>query len=58
LRSPRIEQLARPGDVVGTGGAGEQAVVADAVEAAGEDVDEEAADELVGRQGLCGTSGP
>ena len=42
------EQLARAGDVVGAGAAGEQAVVADAVEALRQDVDQEAADELVG----------
>ena len=42
------EQLARLGDVVGAGAAGEQAVVADAVEALRQDVDQESADELVG----------
>ncbi len=42
------EQLAGAGDVVGARAAGEQAVVADAVEACGQDVDQEAADELVG----------
>ena len=42
------EQLASAFDVVGAGGLGEQAVVADAVQALGQDVDEEAADELVG----------
>ena len=41
------EQLAGACDVVGAGGLGEQAVVADAVQALGQDVDEEAADELV-----------
>jgi len=41
------EQLAGAIDVVGAGGLGEQAVVADAVQALGQDVDEEAADELV-----------
>ena len=41
------EQLAGACDVVGAGGLGEQAVVADTVEALGQDVDEEAADELV-----------
>src|SRR5674476_571700 len=44
------EQLVGACDIVSTGGAGEQAVVADAVEALGQDVDQEAADELVGRQ--------
>ena len=48
LRRRRVEQLARPRDVVGAGGAGEETVVADAVKAVGQDVDEEAADELVG----------
>src|SRR6266849_1047995 len=43
-----VEQAARPGDVVGARGAGEQAVVTDAVEALRQDVDEEAADELAG----------
>ena len=42
------EQFAGARDVVGAGGLGEQAVVADAVEAVGQDVDQEAADELVG----------
>ena len=41
------EQLAGACDVVGAGDLGEQAVVADAVEALGQDVDEEAANELV-----------
>ena len=41
------EQLAGACDVVGAGGLGEQAVVADTVEALGQNVDEEAADELV-----------
>ena len=45
------EQFARPRDVVGTGGLGEQAVVADAVEALRQDVAEEAADELIGCKG-------
>ena len=44
------EQLAGAGDVVGAAAVGEQAIVADAVEAAGQHVDEEAADELVARQ--------
>src|ERR1051325_9088249 len=47
LRRRRREQLAHSRKVVGAGGAGEQAVVADAVEAGGQNVDEEAADELV-----------
>src|SRR5271166_2755870 len=41
------EELAGARDVVGAGGSGEQAVVADAVEAFGQDVGEEATDELV-----------
>ena len=41
------EQLAGTFDVVGASSLGEQAVVADAVQALGQDVDEEAADELV-----------
>src|SRR5579864_1894493 len=43
----RIEQLARLRDVVGASSVCEEAVVADAMEAAGQDVDQEAADELV-----------
>jgi len=42
------EQLAGAIDVVGAGGLGEQAVVADAVQALRQHVDEEAANELVG----------
>ncbi len=41
-------QLTGARDVVDARAAGEQAIVADAVEAAGQHVDEEAADELVG----------
>ena len=43
-----VEQTAHSGDVVGARAAGEQAVVADAVEAGRQDVDQEAADELAG----------
>ena len=43
----RREQFAGAGDVLGTFAAGEQAIVADAVEACGQHVDQEAADELV-----------
>ena len=50
LRRRDAEQLAGAGDVLGAPAVGEQAVVADAVEAVGQDVDEEAADELVARQ--------
>ena len=42
------EQLTRAGDVVGARAAGEQAIVADAVEAVRQDMDQEAADELAG----------
>ena len=48
LRFCNGEQLARMGDVVGARAAGEQAVVADAVEAVRQDVDQESADELIG----------
>ena len=46
----RREQLAQPGDVMRAGAAGQQAVVANAVEAARQDVNEEAANELGDRQ--------
>ena len=39
-----VEQAAGSGNVVGAGAAGEQSVVADAVEAVRQDVDQEAAD--------------
>ncbi len=42
-----LEQVPGAGEVLGAPAIGEQAVVADAVEAVGEHVDEEAADELV-----------
>src|ERR1700757_1065525 len=45
------EQFGGTRDVVGAGGLGRQAVVADAVEALGQDVDEEPADELVCGEG-------
>src|ERR1700681_4962830 len=48
LRHGHADELAGARDVVGAGGSGEQAVVADAVEAFGQDVHEEAADELTG----------
>ena len=44
----QCEQLAGAGDVVGALAAGEQAIVADAMEACGQHVHEKAADELVG----------
>jgi hypothetical protein len=42
----RREQFAGAGDVLGTFAAGKQAIVADAVEACGQHVHEETADEL------------
>lgn len=45
------KQLAYSRDVLGPGAAGEEAVVTDAMEATWEDVDQEAADELVGGEG-------
>ena len=42
-----VEQLTGSGDVLGPAAIGEQAVMADAVEPAGQHVDQEAADELV-----------
>jgi Tripartite tricarboxylate transporter TctB family len=50
LRRRHVEQAARLGNVVGAGTAGEQAVVADAVEAERQDVDQKSADELGGGQ--------
>src|SRR5206468_3331762 len=50
LRRLDAEQVADAGEVLGAPAIGEQAVVADAVEAAGQDVDEEATDELVAGQ--------
>src|SRR6266478_2814287 len=49
--SGMARQFACPRDVVGTGGFGEQPVVADAMEALRQDVAEEAADELAGCEG-------
>ena len=46
-----MEQGASLGQVGGAGRVGEEAIVADAVEAGGQDVDQEAADELAGCQG-------
>src|ERR1700730_12769418 len=43
-----VEQLTRSRDVLGAPAVGEEPVVSDAVETVGQDVDEEAADELVG----------
>jgi len=45
------EQFPRPRQVVGASSIGEQAVVANAVEAMGQDMDKEAADELRCAQG-------
>ncbi len=47
------EQLARPRNIGGAIGVGEQAVVADAMEAFWEHVHQETTDELVVRQGHC-----
>ena len=60
LRWRDAEQLAGAGEVLGAPAIGEQAVVADAVEAAGQHVDEEAADELVAgqRHDLLARRGP
>jgi hypothetical protein len=44
------EQFARAGDVVGADAACEQSVMADAVKTCWQDMDEEAADELAGRE--------
>jgi hypothetical protein len=44
------EEFTGAGDVVAAGAAGEQAVMANAVEAVGQHMDEEAADELAGRE--------
>ena len=41
------EELTGAGQVLGTSAVGEEAVVADAVEALGQDVNEEASDELI-----------
>src|SRR5271155_3670057 len=49
----RREQLAHPGDVMRAGAAGQQAVVANAMEAARQDVNEKAADELGDRKRHC-----
>ena len=48
----RVEQLARPGQVLGATAVCEQPIVSDAVEAVRQDVDQETADELVRREGL------
>src|SRR4051812_44961086 len=45
------EQVPDPGDVDGPRSAGEEAIVADAVEAIGQDMKQEAADEIVHREG-------
>ena len=42
------QELAKPGDVGGLIAVGKQAIVTDAVEALGEDVHQETADELMG----------
>ena len=43
-----VEQLTRSRDVLGAPAVGEETVVADAVEPVGQDVDQKAADKLVG----------
>lgn len=48
------EQLPRAGDVASARAFGEQAVVADAMQAFWQDVDEEAADEFEGLARACG----
>src|SRR5262245_41625848 len=48
VRLRRAQELARGGDLLGLGGAGEEAVMANAMEALRQDVDEEATDELAG----------
>jgi hypothetical protein len=48
LRCLCVEQLTRSRDVLSAPAVGEETVVSDAVETVGQDVDEEAADELVG----------
>ena len=47
---PHGEQLARVRDVFGSVAAGEQPIMSDAMEALWQQVDQEAANELVGRQ--------
>src|SRR5437764_14981036 len=51
------QKLARRGDAFGLGGAGEEAVMADAMEALREDVNEEATDELAGGKRHGGVTG-
>jgi hypothetical protein len=48
LRLWNAEQLTHTHDIVGPVGIGEEAIVADAVEPIGQDMDQKAADELVG----------
>ena len=50
MRSRDREQLAGMSQVILTPGVGEQAVVSDAMESLGQDMDEEAPDELAGGQ--------
>ena len=45
-----VQQFARPGEMLAPAGIGEQPVVADAVEAAGQNMQQEATHELVGRE--------
>ena len=55
-----VQQFARLGEMLAASGIGEQAVVANAVEAAGQDVQQEAAHELVGARASwsCSASCP
>ena len=55
-----IEQAAGAFEMILAPGAGEQAIVADAVKAAGKDMQQEAANELIGAEGhlLCSGSCP
>ena len=46
-----LQQFARPGQVLGAGLVGEQSIVADAVKAIGQDMQEKTPDELVRGQG-------
>jgi hypothetical protein len=51
FRFGHVEEFASPGEAGLAGGAGEQAVVADAMEDLGQDREQEAPDELGRRQG-------
>src|SRR3546814_2203233 len=51
LRWRLIEEFACPGEVLGAAAVGEESVVADPVKAGWQDVEEKAADELIGGEG-------